>query len=118
MWVNVQSLCELGADLDVEKHFEEAFFSEKGAAAAAAAVAAAAATTATASGKGKGSRPQPGWAGAAGAGARGGGRGRRPLPWAPYMAFGRGLRGGQCAGCLKGGDGEFFFFVLSYQVGV
>lgn len=87
MWVNVQSLCELGANLDVEKHFEEAFFSEKGAATAAASVATAAVA---ASGKGGNSRPQPGWAGLGGLG-----QGRRPPPWAPYMASGRGRVGGQ-----------------------
>ena len=133
MWVNIQSLCELGADLDVEKHFEEAFFKRAAAGATAAdstaTTAAAAATPAAparggysrfrlpgtetaASGRGGGRpkaqqkasqppvppTPPPGiWAGS-------GDGGRRP-PWAPYMAFGRGLTE-RCPGLRESHGGE------------
>lgn len=133
MWVNMQSLCELGADLDVEKHFEEAFFKKASAAAAAAApaadsAAAAAAFTPAAPARAGFNRFRLPGAGAAAPGKTGGrpsaqqkasssspppplgiwagsGGGRRP-PWAPYMAFGRGLADRCPGGCQKGDAGE------------
>lgn len=90
MWVNVQSLCELGADLDVDKHFEEAFFKRT--------------ATGTVIGTNKGSAST---AGAEKGGSQrtqpavgGGGGGRRRPPWAHYMALSRGSSS-RCPGCLK-----------------
>lgn len=97
LWVNIQSLCELGVELDVDKHFEEAFF--KGGAAATAAAAEKGPAAAAAKG---GSHRQAGGPAAAAAIEGGGGEGgrqRRP-PWAPYLALCGGNRGG--ASCRKG----------------
>lgn len=131
MWVNIQSLCELGADLDVEKHFEEAFFKRAAAAPAVDSTTAAPAATPAASGRAGISRFGATGAGAAAAGNAGGrpraqqkvpppppppppsgvwagsGHGGRSPPWASYMAFGRGAAD-RCPGYQKGDGGRFF----------
>ncbi|CAM9225860.1 unnamed protein product [Ectocarpus sp. 12 AP-2014] len=97
LWVNIQSLCELGVELDVDKHFEEAFF--KGGAAATAAAAGKGPAAAAAKGGSHRQAGGPAAAAAVGGGGREGGRQRR-TPWAPYLALCGGNRGG--ASCRKG----------------
>ena len=85
MWVSIRSLCELGAEIDVEKHFD-VFVKNPSA-------------PLGGSGKGVGGGGV-GHPSSRADGARGGLGGRRLPPWAPHASFNRG------GGSGRGGGGE------------
>lgn len=98
MWVSIRSLCELGVEIDIEKHFDTLIKN----------------ASPPSGGSAKGAN-RPGVSGGGGGGgcghpssrtadgARGGFGGRRLPPWAPYALFNSG--GGGDGGGLGGGGG-------------